>query len=409
MNSLFCPLAALLAFGWTFAANAQDWTRFRGPNGSGIGKVKLPAEISPENIRWKTALPGRGHSSPVIWGDRVFVTCTAAGTTQRLVVCVNAADGSILWQKGSETERFRLHADSDYCVSTPAVDAEHAFVLWQAPAGSSIQALRQADGKELWRVELGPFLSQHGPGVSPIVIGDLVIVYFDQDQGPSYVAAFDTKTGAERWRTPQTGGMASASTPCVVEQKGRTELILTSRTAGITALDSATGKQTWQLPGIMAKRCVASPVLAPNGLLYAQCGEGRAESFVYAVRPGTSAEPAAKLHEIVRIGGYVPTPIIVEDLLFLWKENGLVSCLRASTHEQLWSERLEGPFYGSPAYSDGRLFNMSVRGDLVIIRAADKFQPLARLPLGEGSHATPAFSRNRMFLRTFTHLLSVGE
>jgi hypothetical protein len=144
-------------------------------------------------------------------------------------------------------------------------------------------------------------------------------------------------------------------------------------------------------------------------LIIAQCGEGSAESFVVALRPGASEEPPKKVYDLVRIGGYVPTPIAVGDLLFLFKDNGLVSCVRASDRHQLWSERVEGGFYGSPIHAQGRLYNMTKRGDLVVLNAGEKFELLARVPLGEGSHASPAASGGRLYLRTFTHLICIGK
>jgi outer membrane protein assembly factor BamB len=177
----------------------------------------------------------------------------------------------------------------------------------------------------------------------------------------------------------------------------------------MTSLDPQTGGKNWELPDLLPKRCVASPIVTPGGLVIAQCGEGQAESFVYAVRPGVAGKPPEKVYNVVRTGGYVPTPVAVGDLLFLWKENGLVTCLRAATNEQLWSERVEGPFYSSPVCVDGRLYNTTRRGDLVVLKAGEKFEPLARIPLGEGSYAAPAIAGGRMYLRTFTHLISVGK
>ena len=284
------------------------------------------------------------------------------------------------------------------------------YVWWGAPEGSALVALDQQDGKEVWKHDLGPFVSQHGPGASPIVVGDAVLLSFDQDQAPSYLLAVDAKTGKERWKHGHPGEKSSSSTPCLVKNPdGKMEAILISQTVGMTAVDVATGKATWEMPSLLPKRCVASPVVTDAGLVIGQCGEGQAESFVYAVKPGTGGKPAEKVYEVIRTGGYVPCPTAVGDRLFLWKENGLVTCLRAATHEQLWSERIDGPFYGSPIALNGRLYSITKRGELVVIGAGDTFEKIARIPLGEGSFATPAVSGGRMYLRTFTHLISVGK
>jgi outer membrane protein assembly factor BamB len=259
-------------------------------------------------------------------------------------------------------------------------------------------------------VDLGPFISQHGPGASPIVFEDLVILNFDPDQPKSFVAAFEAKTGKERWRWPHPGTKHTSSTPTIFTPKdGKPQVITEGFDTGLVANDARTGTVTWQLPGLMTKRCVSTPFVTPDGFIVAQCGEGRAESFVEIVKPAADGKSAAKLHEIPRVGGYVPTPIAVDDLLYLWKENGLVTCVRTATAEQLWSERVEGSFYGSPVAVNGRLYNMTIKGDLVVLPVGAKFTKPTLIALGEGSNATPAVSGGRMYLRTFTHLISVGK
>jgi outer membrane protein assembly factor BamB len=396
------------------SAGAQEWSRFRGPNGSGIASApNLPAQFSEADFNWRIALPGEGHSSPVVANGKVFTTCTPPDSTERILVAVNAADGKTAWQQKWTAPTFRQHADNSYTSATPAVDAERVYLWWTSPEQSWLAALDQKTGREVWKRELGSFTSQHGAGSSPIVFGDSVILDFGQEasggQG-SYTLCVDAKTGAPRWKTERPSTSSTSSTPCIFQPQGSAaQLILISRTAGMTSLDPQTGGKNWELPDLLPKRCVASPIVTPGGLVIAQCGEGQAESFVYAVRPGVAGKPPEKVYNVVRTGGYVPTPVAVGDLLFLWKENGLVTCLRAATNEQLWSERVEGPFYSSPVCVDGRLYNTTRRGDLVVLKAGEKFEPLARIPLGEGSYAAPAIAGGRMYLRTFTHLISVGK
>ena len=410
------PHAALLALfaillHLSASAHAQEWTRFRGPNGSGLAKAPhFPAQFSDADFNWKIDLPGSGHSSPVIWGARVFITATPADSARRAILCIDAKDGRTLWKKEYETAAFRQHADNSYTSMSPAVDAERVYVWWGAPEGSALVALDQKDGREVWKHDLGSFVSQHGPGSSPIVVGDAVLLSFDQDQPSSYLLAVDAKTGHELWKHAHPGDKSSSSTPCIVTHPGgKSEAVLISQTVGMTGVDVTTGKVAWELANLLPKRCVASPIVTPAGVIIGQCGEGQAESFVYAVKPGIDGKSAEKLYEVIRTGGYVPCPLAVGDFLFLWKENGLVTCLRAATNEQLWSERVEGPFYGSPIALEGRLYNITRRGELVVIGTGDKFEKIARIPLGEGSFATPAVSGGHMYLRTFTHLISVGK
>ena len=404
-------LIALLFFAGIDAGQGQEWTRFRGPNGTGIGTApNLPETFSDKNFNWNVELSGPGHSSPVIWGDRIFITGNPKGGTRRVISCLSAKDGKTLWQKEYDTAGYHLHSDNNYAASSPAVDAERVYFHWASPEKSGIAALDQASGKELWKVDLGPFVSQHGPGASPIVFEDKVILNFDQDQPKSFLVALDAKTGKERWRWEHEGTKHTASTPCIFTPKsGGAQVITEGFSIGVTATDAQTGKLAWQLPTAMTKRCVSSPFITPGGIIIAQCGEGRAESFVEEVRPAADGRSAEKIFEIVRVGGYVPTPIAYKDRLYLWKENGLITCLNLADNKQLWSDRAEGPYYGSPVCVNGRLYNMTTRGDLVVLATGDQFKLVARIPLGEGSQATPAISGGRMYLRTATHLISVGK
>lgn len=408
----FAFVLSILVF--TLAAQAQEWTRFRGPNGSGAGKADLPEQISEKNIHWRATLPGTGHSSPVIWGDRIFLTCTPSGVTdadaRRIVVCVGANDGKLLWQREYSTGAYRKHADNSFASPSCAVDAERVYFWAAGPEKSFLVAMAQTDGKEVWQRELGPFQSQHGPGGSPFVLDDMVVLSSDQDGPGSFVQAFDAKSGATRWKADMKSGKHTIATPCVLPAKTGAQILTTTFSNGMVALDAKTGKRAWELPGIFPMRCVSSPVITDGGLMVGQCGEGAANSFVEVVKPGDKPE---KAYEVIRTGGYVPTPIAVGDLLFLWKENGLVTCLRAATNEQLWSERVEGPYYASPICiggKGGRLYNLTRSGDIVVIAADEKFRLIQRFPLGErNSYATPAVSGGRLYVRTFTQLIAIGK
>ena len=147
-------LASALFLGLCASAGAQEWTRFRGPNGSGLGVAPgLPAEFAEKDFNWKVELPGSGHSSPVVWGGRVFVTGNPKDTTVRVIACVGAADGKTLWKKEYATGGYHLHADNNYAASSPAVDAERVYFHWASPENSGLVALDHADGRELWKVD----------------------------------------------------------------------------------------------------------------------------------------------------------------------------------------------------------------------------------------------------------------
>ncbi len=395
-------------------ANAQEWTRFRGPNGSGQGTANLPAQLTEKDIAWTCMLPGTGHSSPVVWGDHVFVTCTPdsrqAEMAKRSVVSVNAKTGKVEWFREYATGGYKKHSDNSFASPSCTADAEHVYAWFAGPDGSQLVALAHADGKEIWERDLGTFKSQHGPGASPIVEKGVVYLQSSQDDPGSFIEAYDAATGKTLWKKEIKGGQHSIVTPCLAAKAS--QLVSLSTDNGLLGLDPATGKQLWALSDIFKLRTVASPVITGDGWVVVQSGQGQAASEIKVVK-GTAESKPEQAYEIVRIGAYVPTPIVVGDLLFLWKENGTVTCIRAATNEQLWSERVEGPYYASPICvggKGGRLYNLTRSGELVSIAAGEKFELIQRFPFNEKeSYATPAVSGGKMFVRTFSRLICIGK
>lgn len=395
-------------------AHAQEWTRFRGPNGSGLGTANLPAQLSEKDINWSCTLPGTGHSSPIVWGDHVFVTCTPdarqAELAKRSVVSVSTKTGKVEWLREYATGGYKKHADNSFASPSCTADAERVYAWFAGPDSSQLVALAHADGKEIWKRDLGPFTSQHGPGASPIVEKGTLYLQSSQDGPSSFLQAFDPATGKTLWKNELKGGQHSIATPCMAAKAS--QLVSLSTDNGLLGFDPATGKQMWAISDVFKLRTVASPVITADGWIVVQSGQGQAASEIKVIK-GTADSKPEQAYEIVRIGAYVPTPIVVGDLLFLWKENGTITCIRAATNEQLWSERVEGPYYASPICiggKGGRLYNLTRSGDLVSIAAGEKFELIQRFPFVEKeSYATPAVSGGKMYIRTFTRLISIGK
>ncbi len=404
----FC-LAAI--FGATPHVMAQEWTRFRGPNGSGVSAATtIPTRWTEKDYNWNVKLPGVGHSSPVVWGDRIFVTSADEENGKRIVICLKAADGSKLWQQEFAGERHGKHKDNSFASATPVVDAKRLYLTWATPREYIVQALDHA-GKELWSIDLGPYKSGHGFGSSPILHEDILIVPNDQD-GKSGLAALEAATGKVRWKIARQS-KASYATPCIWQQKGRpAELIVTSYELGITGINPETGKTNWDAD-VFSKSHVESPIGSPivtGDLVLGTCGWLGVKKEVIAVRPG-QREPSDKPEVVYRIDRAAPlvlTPLAKDDLLFLWSDEGFVSCADVATGQIHWRERVPGTYYGSPVWVGKHLYCMSRDGDMVILAAAKMFEVVARCPLGEGSHSTPAVAEGRMYLRTFSHLISIG-
>lgn len=408
-------LALLLFLG--VAARADNWPRFRGPNGQGISEDKtIPVKWSEQDYRWKIELPGGGHSSPVVWDDRVFVTSADEKTLTGVVLCVSVSDGRELWRRSFPLGKVPMNALNHYASATPALDGERVYVAWPGVEQTTLTAFTH-EGKEIWTANLPGIRARHGVGNSPIVCGEVVILSREQDKGsgdiPSAWFALDRETGQVRWRYehPENAN-ASYSTPCVYEDsRGRPQLIFTSNSHGVAGVDPGTGKLLWKTPDALPARVVSSPVLAGE-MIVANCGEGGRGIRMAAVKPPVDSSSAVgtEVYALERgIVSYVPVPVVHDGLLFLFHDGGAVSCLRMDTGEMLWSEKPAGRYYGSPVCVDGRLYCMTIDGDVVVLRAGPKYELLAVNPLGEKkSHATPAVADGRMYLRTFSHLICVG-
>lgn len=408
-------------------AGAQEWTRFRGPNGTGISNATtIPVAISEADYNWRVPLPGKGISSPVIWGQKIFLTSAeepTGATGKRHLICLNAAEGRTLWTRSYDFPKYRIYAGlNSYASSTPAVDGDHVYVVWTTPDSQTIYALDHS-GKDVWKYDLGTgFNCGHGGASSPIVVGDTVILANDQeDKGAaadrkveSFLLGLDRNTGAVRWKRARatSAGENSYATPMVYQPKeGPAEVIFSSTPHGVTSLNPQTGELNWETGNIFKERTVASPI-AVNGLIIQTGGVGQAgqgSKLLVAVRPGAKkggVNPKVE-YSMARDIFQSPTPIAVGDRIFAWGEPNVL-CIKAGTGEVIWKERVEGRYYGSPVCVNGKLYAMTALGDLVVIEASDSFKILGKSPLGEASHSTPAVANGVMYLRTMSHLISVG-
>ncbi|HMF18715.1 MAG TPA: PQQ-binding-like beta-propeller repeat protein [Gemmataceae bacterium] len=403
-------MTTFLLLSCTAASSAQEWTRFRGPNGSGISSANLPVRWTEKDFNWKVKLPGRGHSAPVLWGQRIFVTSGDDKTGLRILLCLDARDGKQLWRKDFPGPLSGKHEDNSFASATPAVDDRHVYVSWANAREYLVIALDHA-GKEIWRVDLGPFRSGHGFGASPIVYEDLVIVANDQD-GDSSVLALQRTTGDVRWKVPRKS-KSSFATPCVFKPNGKpAEVIFCCYEHGLTAIDPATGKITWERD-VFAKghieSTIASPIVSGDFVL-GTCGWLGVNYETVAVRPySPNPKKSDTVYRMEKIAPLVPTPLVKDDLLFLWNDRGVVTCANLKTGEVFWKERVPGSYYGSPVCAGDKLYCMSREGEVVVLAAARKFRLLGRNLLGEGSHSTPAIVGRTMYLRTFSHLISIGQ
>jgi outer membrane protein assembly factor BamB len=352
------------------------------------------------------ALPGKGHSSPVVWKNRVFVTSGNDKTGERYVLCVQAIDGTKLWEKRYPSRTFEQNRDNSLATSTPAVDESGVYAYWTTPESIQAAALT-LDGREKWLQNLGPFKGKHGSGASPVVLNQLVWLNNDQD-GPSALVALDAKSGAIKYRLDRLKDKVSYGTPCLFTRDGHpNELIFAASSHGLTSIDPLNGSINWDCTNLFAARVVSSPITS-EGLVICSSGEGGVGRRLVAVRPPTGQNPAEVVYELKTGIPNVPTPLAKDGRLYLLCDNGLVRCVRTATGEPLWQEKLPERFYSSPVWADGRLYLTSKSGAVFVIAAGDKYELLAQNALGEPSFATPAIAQETLFFRTVSHLIAVG-
>ena len=411
------PLLALLSM--AAATPAQEWTRFHGPNGTGISHAKsIPTKLTDADVNWRIELPGVGHSSPVLWGSKLFVTtCEPSGGVR--VLCHDAVTGKQLWRRDFAQQPFTPHKFNNFAAATPAVDAQHVYVIWNELEHFKLAALDHA-GKVAWERDFGPFVSQHGCGISPIVHNGLVILGNEQDSekavkgstrtGESFIIAVDAKSGSTVWQTPRNSAVVAYSTPCLYEPKGGPPaLLFNSQGHGIYALAPDSGKLLWEYPQAFNLRSCSSPLIAGD-LIFGSCGSGGGGNCVTVIRAGDIAKgrPAELAYQMKKSAPYVPTGVVLGDLAWLWSDSGVLTCLHAPSGDIRFQERVGGNFFGSPVWVDGRLFCVSTAGELVVTEASEKFNVLHRFALKELCHSTPAVALGRMFIHTERHLVSLG-
>ena len=390
------------------SSRAENWPRFRGGDGTGVSSQKgIPTTWSEGSYSWNIEIPGEGHAAPVIWDDFVFATSAEDQGGLRRLICVDAKTGATKWQRTIAMNQCHKHNKSSWASSTPVTDGKLVFVAFADQEKLLANAYDFA-GNLVWRRDLGDFESQHNYGASLMLFEDMLIVPNEQD-GPSSMIALEKSTGTTRWRTLCGIKTVSYVTPTIVpDAKQQPQLICVSQVMGIMSLNPHNGQMNWA-SGAFPLRTVASPVFA-DGLLIASCGQGgRYGVSQIAVDASGSVDADGKpklVWERKKLIPYVPTPIAYQGHLYEWNDDGVVCCVNMKTGEDVWTKRIGGNFSGSPLCIDGKIYCISEKGDVVVVKASpEKFEELGTTSLGDGSHSTPAVANGRLYLRTFNRLM----
>ncbi len=429
-----CFWAVLLL--WSAPANAADeqWPQWRGPLGTGAAlNADPPLEWSEtKNIRWKVALPGKGHSTPIVWGDRVFLTAavpfgealppkssTAPGThdgvpvTQRhefVVLAVNRRDGNILWQKTvyKKLPHEGGHYTGSLASHSAVTDGEHVYAYF----GSHGLHCLDMNGKVQWQKQFGEMLTKHGHGesASPVLHGDLVFINWDHD-GPCFVAAFDKRTGQQRWKVNR-DEETSWSSPIMVENDGQA-LLIVAGTNRVRAYAPATGQVIWECGGL-SSNIVATPVAA-HGMLFA--GSSYEKRAFLAIRLDGAKGDLTGSNRVAwtrnRGTPYVPSPLLYGDsLYFLTHYQGVLSRVDAVTGvDNPGAIRLGsmGNIYASPVAGGGRIYVTDLDGKTIVLSDDDRSKVLAENLLNDEFAASAAIVQRELFLRGKKSLYCITE
>jgi len=431
--------AFVIAICFSAAALGQtNWPQWRGQNASGVSsETGLPTEWDgSKNIRWKAAIPGRGHSSPIVWGNKIFLTTSIEGPvvpgaeavrhmhkgqeyrhpdsvgadhsyTLKLL-CVDLDSGKILWDKTvyEGTVYDNRHKKNTYASASPVTDGKFVYLSFEAEGIYCYDF----DGKRIWKSSLGKIAKGGmGPGTSPVLYENLLILQADQEYGEgSFIAAVDKKNGKEVWRVER-DQRRSWATPLLIKTSQRTELV-TSGPNKIISYDPVTGRELWRAPGVISNP-IPSPVTG-QGLVFVTAGSDAKRAF--AIRLGGSGDLAGTTNVVwsyEKGTAYVPSPILYNEYLYLITDAGAITCLEAATGKVIYQARIPmaASFTASPVAFEGKIMFVSEDGDSFLLKAGPVPEILNANGLGEPVYASPAIVAGRILIRGQSNLYCIAK
>ncbi len=429
MRLLFCSLVLLPLL--TLPARAENWPTWRGPHGNGYCDEKdVPLRWSAtENVHWKVPLPDQGNSSPVVWGERIFLSQASektlwppkgganagkASARRRSLLCLSRADGKLLWQKDViHDEPEMTHGTNPFDSATPAVDGERVVVSH----GSAGLYCYDLAGKELWKKEVGKLEHIWGNASSPIFYQNLVILWCGPGE-TQYLLAVDKATGQQVWRYDEPGGKSGTkgsgewsgcwATPIIAPVAGHDELIL-PLPKHVKAFDPKTGQELWSCSG-MGPLAYASPAISPDGIVVAFSGFHGAALAVRAGGKGDVTKTHRLWHQTAKNPQRIGSPVIVGDYCYMPGED-VVQCLEVKTGKDVWDrQRLNGKTWSSFTLIGDKLLLPDMAGAVHVLDASPTFREVGRNAVGdEVTRASLAVADGELFLRTYNHLWCISQ
>ena len=401
--------------GFDTAGRRGNWTRFRGPNGQGIsGEKNLPVQWSAEdNVVWKTAIPGDGWSSPIVYDEHVFLTSTTNEGNDCRVICVDRTSGSIEWNKlvHQQAAGAKRH-DNSYASPTPVTDGKHVYAVF---ADGTIVAVN-FDGDVAWKNTEVRFHSLHGLGASPVLAGSQLIMPFDGSSpdekkvgwkipwDKAVVLAVDTATGDVNWRGLRGKSRVGHVTPILIDDDSK---VVSAGGDRVQAHDLKTGKRIWSIYS-QGEGVTPSPAIGKDIIF---TSSGFEEPTIRAIRLGGSGDVTDTHIAWEQTKGVpaLPSFLYVQPYLYSITRDNILYCLDASNGDVVWNKRLKGEYWASPVLADGRIYVLSKEGVTLVLRPGAKYDEIARNDLGETCMASMAVSQGNFFIRTADRLYCIGQ
>jgi len=387
--------------------SAENWPCWRGPRQDGTSyETNVPLHWSAtSNVIWKIELPGSGHASPIVYGDRIFIVTARAETHARMLLCLDRKTGQSLWERiVLEAPLEDKHNLNSFASSTPATDGELIYTAFLDREQMFVAAYR-FDGTQRWAVRPGPFFSHHGFCSSPLLYEDKVILNGDHD-GDSYLIALSRADGRILWKTPRENRTRSYCVPIIREAAGRIQMVLSGNKC-VASYNPDNGKRNWIIDG-PTEQFVASPVYSEKtGWFYITAGFP--SHHILAIRPDGQGD-ISNTHltwRTTRGAAYVPSPILEGNYFLVISDSGVAHCFDAMNGQLAWAERM-GEEHASLISAQGHVYFLNDRGVMNVVKAGSEFVQLAQNEIGEKCFASPAISGGEIFLRSEKHLFCIG-
>ena len=406
--SLFCLAAC-------DSVQAENWMRFRGPTGQGLSnETNLPVTWSAtESVKWKTSLPGKGWSSPIVYEDQIFLTASTEEGVSCQVICLNRKDGSVNWT--TEVHRQKpgpMRKQNSYATPTPVTDGKHVYSVFY---DGTIIAV-DFSGKIVWKNSEIDFFSLHGLGASPIVANGQVIMPFDgssRDETQigwkvpwekAVVLSVDAEDGTVRWKGQRGKSRVGHVTPILVDNNSQ---VISAGGDRVQGFDLDTGNRIWSIYS-QGEGVTPSPVVG-NGLLYTS--SGFEAPTLRAIRLGGKGDVTSTHIAWEQKSGVaaLSSLLYIEPHLYSISRDNILHCLEAASGEIVWRQRLDGTYSASPVYADGRIYLLSAEGETLVLRPGAKYEEIATNDLGETCYASMAVSQGNFFIRSAQHLYCIEK